>query len=148
TPVGSWYYLSEDMTTAFGDVRRMSDWLSCLAIAGLAIALGCNSAKAATANEVLPACKLYLSVIDRHGTVRQSEIPHLMDAGECLGAVYAMLTVSHTLAEPLKFCPPVDFEPEQGVRVVVTYIENRPERGREDFTMLALEALRSKWPCR
>jgi hypothetical protein len=126
----------------------MSDWLSYLVIAGSAITLGCTSAKAATANEVLPACKLYLSVIDRHGTVKQPEIPHLMDAGECLGAVYAMLTVSHTLAEPLKFCPPVDFEPEQGVRVVVTYIENRPERGREDFTMLALEALRSKWPCR
>ena len=78
----------------------------------------------------------------------QSEIPHLMDAGECLGAVYAMLTVSHTLAEPLRFCPPADFEAEQGVRVVVTYIEDRPRRGREDFTMLALEALRSKWPCR
>jgi len=125
----------------------MSDWLSYLAIAGLAIALGCNSAKAATANEVMPACKLYLSVIDRHGTVTQSEISHLMDAGECLGAVYAMLAVSHTLAEPVRFCPPVDFEAEQGVRVVVTYIENRPGRGREDFTMLALEALRLKWPC-
>jgi hypothetical protein len=126
----------------------MSDWASYLSIAGLAIALGCTSAKAATANEVLPACKLYLSVVDRHGRVSQSEIPRLMDAGECLGAVYAMLTVSHTLAEPLKFCPPVDFDAEQGVRVVVAYIEKRPGRGREDFTMLALEALRSKWPCR
>ena len=114
----------------------------------MAIALGCNSAKAATANEVMPACKLYLSLIDRHGTVTRSEIPYLMDAGECLGAVYAMLTVSHTLAEPLRFCPPTGFEAEQGVRVVVTYIEERPGRGREDFTMLALEALRSKWPCR
>ena len=71
-----------------------------------------------------------------------------MDAGECLGAVYAVLAVSHMLAEPLRFCPPVDFGAEQGVRVVVTYIEDRPRRGREDFTMLALEALRSKWPCR
>jgi len=56
-----------------------------------------------------------------------------MDAGQCLGAVYAMLAVSNTLAEPLRFCPPVDFEAEQGLRVVVTYIENRAERG---------------WPCR
>jgi hypothetical protein len=109
---------------------------------------GSVSARAASGSEVLPACKLYLSVVDRHGAVSQSEIPHLMDAGECLGAVYAMLTVSHTLAEPLKFCPPVDFDAEQGVRSVVAYIENRPERAREDFTMLALEALRSAWPCR
>ena len=124
------------------------DWISYLAIAASAILLGCTSAQAASANEVLPACKLYLSVVDRHGTVSQSELSHLVDAGECLGAVYAMLAVSHTLAEPLKFCPPVEFEAEQGVRVVVAYIENRPGRGREDSTMLALEALRSKWPCR
>jgi Rap1a immunity proteins len=70
-----------------------------------------------------------------------------MDAGECLGAIYAMLSVSRALAEALKFCPPVEFDAEQGVRVVVAYIEKRPERGDEDFTTLALEALRSKWPC-
>src|SRR6476469_3351144 len=89
------------------------DWISYLAIAASAILLGCTSAQAASANEVLPACKLYLSVVDRHGTVSQSELSHLVDAGECLGAVYAMLAVSHTLAEPLKFCPPVEFDAEQ-----------------------------------
>jgi hypothetical protein len=124
------------------------DWLSYLTIAGLAMWFGCTSAQAASANEVLPACKLYLSVVDRHGAVSQSEVPHLMDAGECVGAVYALLTVAHTLPEPLKFCSPVEFETEQGVRAVVAYIENRPERAPEDFTMLALEALRAKWPCR
>jgi hypothetical protein len=123
------------------------DWLSYLVVAGLTMWLGCTSAQAASANEVLPACKLYLSVVDRHGAVSQSEVPHLMDAGECLGAVYELLTVAHTLPEPLKFCPPVEFEAQQGVRVVVAYIENRPERAREDFTMLALEGLRAKWPC-
>jgi hypothetical protein len=124
------------------------NWLAYLIIAASAISLGCASAQAASANEVLPACKLYLSVVDRHGTVSQSELSYLVDAGECLGAVYAMLAVSHTLAEPLKFCPPVEFEAEQGVRVVVAYIESRPGRGREDSTTVALDALRSKWPCR
>jgi len=80
--------------------------------------------------------------------VSQSEIPHLLDAGECLGAVYTLLTISHSLAEPLRFCPPAEFDAEQGVREVVTYIEKRPGRAREDFTMLALEAFRSKWPCK
>ncbi len=117
-------------------------------ILGLAMSFGCTPAPAASANEVLPACKLYLSVVNRHGAVSQSEISHLVDAGECLGAVYAMLTLSHSLAEPLKFCPPVEFEAEQGVRVAVAYIESRPGRGGEDFTTLALEALRAKWPCR
>ena len=119
-----------------------------MAVAGLAMSLGSISAPAASANEVLPACKLYLSVVDRHGGVRESEIPHLMDAGECLGAVYAMLNISQALTEPLKFCPPLDTQPDQGVRVVVAYIEKRPERARKDFTRLALEALRAMWPCR
>jgi hypothetical protein len=134
------------MLPVFNRLRRNT--ITYLAIAGLAITLGCTSANAASANEVLPACKLYLSVVDRHGTASQSEISHLMDAGEYLGAIYALLTVSHTLAEPLKFCPPVEFDAEQGVRVVVAYIEKRPERAGEDFTTLALEALRAKWPCR
>ena len=118
-----------------------------MAVAGLAIWLGSAPANAASVNEVLPACKLYLSLVARHGTVSQSEIPHLLDAGECLGAVYAMLAVSRTLAEPFKFCAPIEFDAEQGVRIVVAYVEKNPERGREDFTMLALEALRANWPC-
>ena len=129
------------------ELMSASGWISYMPVAGLAMCLGCTSAQAASANEVLPTCKLYLSVVDRHGAVSQSELPHLMDAGECLGAVYALLTVSHTLAEPLKFCPPVDFEAQEGVRAVVAYIENRPGRAREDFIMFALEALRTKWPC-
>ena len=91
-----------------------------MAVAELAMSLGCTSAQAASASEVMPACKLYL----------------------------AMLSLSHSLAEPLKFCPPIEFEAEQGLRAVVAYVESSPGRAREDFTMLALEALRSKWPCR
>jgi hypothetical protein len=112
------------------------------------MSLGSFGARAASANEVLPACKLYLSIVDRHGAAREAEVVHLMDAGECLGAVYAMLNVSQALAEPFKACPPADTQPEQGVRAVVAYIEKRPERGREDFIRLALEAFRASWPCR
>jgi hypothetical protein len=36
----------------------------------------------------------------------------------------------------------------QEVRVVVAYIEARPELMHEPFRMLALEVLRSAWPCR
>ncbi len=118
-----------------------------LLITAIAISLGSSSARGANANEVLPACKLYLSVIDRHGAAKESEIAHLMDAGECLGAVYAMLNMSNALPEPLKASPPADTQPDQGVRAVVAYIEQRPERGREDFMRLGLEALRGSWPC-
>jgi len=71
-----------------------------------------------------------------------------MDAGECLGAVYALLNVSQVLTKDLQFCPPVEADGEQGVRALVTYIETKPERASADFTAVALEALRAKWPCR
>src|SRR5258708_37795564 len=34
------------------------------------------------------------------------------------------------------------------VQIVVAYIEARPARMHEDFQLLALEALRTAWPCR
>jgi hypothetical protein len=36
----------------------------------------------------------------------------------------------------------------QAVRVVIAYIEARPDRMYEDFTDLALEALQAAWPCK
>jgi hypothetical protein len=70
--------------TEAGSLMRDGVRFRYLAIVGLVVSLGCVSAKAATANEVLPACKLYLSVVDRQGTVSQFDIPHLMDAGGML----------------------------------------------------------------
>jgi Rap1a immunity proteins len=118
-----------------------------LAMLGLVMSLSSASAETASVNHVLPACKLFLSVMDRQGKVKQGDVVHLMDAGECLGAVYAMLNLSTALTEPLKFCPPNDAEAEQAVRAIVAYIEKRPERTGEDFMTLALEALRATWPC-
>ena len=37
---------------------------------------------------------------------------------------------------------------EQTVRVVVQYIDSRPERMHEDFKKLALEAMKAAWPCK
>jgi Rap1a immunity proteins len=36
----------------------------------------------------------------------------------------------------------------EGVRVVIKYIEARPERMQEPFGKLALEALEEAWPCK
>ena len=59
--------------------------------------LGCTSAQAASANEVLPACKRYLSVVDRPGALSQSELPHLNPAptiAQAQAAQYDWLIVS------------------------------------------------------
>jgi hypothetical protein len=117
-------------------------------VVGLVIWLGSTPAKAASAAEVLPVCKLYISVLDSRGAVKESELAHLMDAGECLGAIYTLLNVSQVLTKNFQFCPPVDADGEHGVRAVVTYIETNPDRAGADFTVVALEALQAMWPCR
>jgi hypothetical protein len=45
-------------------------------------------------------------------------------------------------------CPPDGTTVGHAVRVIVTYIDQRPERMREQFEALALEALQQAWPCR
>ena len=46
-------------------------------------------------------------------------------------------------------CPPKGSVTNgQMIRVVVKYIDDRPERQQEYFKVLALEAFRAAWPCK
>jgi len=45
-------------------------------------------------------------------------------------------------------CAPKEATVGQAVRVVVAYIDQRPERMHESFRQLAIEALQQAWPCR
>jgi hypothetical protein len=45
-------------------------------------------------------------------------------------------------------CRPRDITKGQLVRVVLTYIDSRPERMHEDFRVLAIEAMKTAWPCK
>jgi Ssp1 endopeptidase immunity protein Rap1a len=45
-------------------------------------------------------------------------------------------------------CAPGQSTVGQAIRVVVAYVDQRPERMHEHFEGLALEALQRAWPCR
>jgi len=62
------------------------------------------------------------------------------EEGVCAGMVRGVLVLA-----PEVCSPPVTMG--QAVRVVAAYIEARPARHHESFTVLTLEALRSAWPC-
>ena len=62
------------------------------------------------------------------------------------GCVYRVSTIFH-FGTRLGVCAPEEANP-QTIRVVVTYIDQRPARMREPFEDLALEALQQAWPCR
>jgi Rap1a immunity proteins len=66
-------------------------------------------------------------------------------SGRCVGAV----EVLDDLGSGTKlFCPPETTNNLDRVRVVVAYIEARPERMKEGFGLLASEAMAKAWPCK
>jgi hypothetical protein len=89
-----------------------------------------------SSNEMLPGCKGLIS----------DKTPPLKEAlrqGRCAGYVAGLV-----YARSVFLCVPEGATPEQGVRVVIKYIEARPERMQEPFGKLALEALEEAWPCK
>ena len=69
-------------------------------------------------------------------------------AGMCVGSIRAIARLAATpRASVLCAALPDSVTPEQMVRVVVRYIEARPQRMHEAFFVLAIEALLDAWPC-
>jgi hypothetical protein len=85
-----------------------------------------------SANFYLPGCQDFIA-----GT-------NSFFAGRCVGVIEGL-----GILERLNhvWCAPNASTSEQWVRVIVYYIEARPERMHEDFRSLAIEALKVAWPC-
>lgn len=66
-------------------------------------------------------------------------------AGRCVGAVEVLDALSH---DTKAFCAPEATNNLERVRIIVAYIEARPERMKEDFRLLANEAMANAWPCK
>ena len=67
--------------------------------------------------------------------------------GRCMGIIATLSFVSRVLPDNLKFCHPSTATPEQMVQVVSIFVQSNPESGAEDFRLVALAAMRDKWPC-
>jgi hypothetical protein len=46
------------------------------------------------------------------------------------------------------FCPPGGATNLQRIKVIVDYIEKRPDRKNADFRLVANEAMAKAWPCK
>ena len=94
-----------------------------------------------SANYVLPACKQFIARSNNLGTALRE--------GQCVGMIEGLSYTAWQLTLPeMRSCSPKDVTKGQAVRVVVAYIERRPQRMHENFKELALEALRDAWSCR
>jgi hypothetical protein len=88
----------------------------------------------------LPGCRIFLE----HPEAVGSEA-----AGQCAGAVDALLYIGEVLEPDYRFCVPLRLSRQEIVSVIVKDIEAmRPEADRQDFNGMVLGILRFNWPCR
>jgi Rap1a immunity proteins len=66
-------------------------------------------------------------------------------SGRCVGAVEVLDALSH---DTKAFCAPDDTNNLERVRIIVAYIEARPGQMKDDFRLLANEAMSKTWPCK
>ncbi len=81
-----------------------------------------------SANFIIPGCRAFIGPALRHG--------------RCSGIVEGLVFAGKGV------CAPRGSTIGQAVSIVVQYIDNRPGRQHEKFIALALEALKSAWPCK
>jgi hypothetical protein len=87
----------------------------------------------------------------------QAMLPHCMAAlksdtqsatgGRCMGIVATLSFVSRVLPDNLKFCHPNTATPEQIVQAISSFMDANPDAVGQDFRLIALAAMRNKWPC-
>jgi len=70
------------------------------------------------------------------------------ESGYCLGVVKTLMTLGGLLHEKVQSCSPGSARGDQGVRVVLLYMQQHPELLHQSFLILATDALRQAWPCR
>ncbi len=114
----------------------MRCWMTVLV---LALALNASAARAqevVSAHAMLPHCMAAL----------KSDTQSSM-GGRCLGIIATLSFVSRVLPDNLKFCHPNTATPEQIVQAIGSFMDATPDSVGQDFRLIALAAMRNKWPC-
>jgi hypothetical protein len=93
-----------------------------------------------SANAVFLGCKAFT---EGRGTTQEQ----YMLGNYCSGVVFGLSYIGNVMPPEWRYCAPAGSSGQQLARVVVNYIEARPERMHEDFRLLTLEAFHYAWPC-
>src|SRR5262249_43988017 len=90
-------------------------------------------------NGFMPGCRFALR---QENTARARDMQLVYDSGRCNGFVAAISLIG------VGVCLPPGATIDQAIRIVMKYLDARPERAHEHFAILAGEALRTAWPCK
>ena len=72
---------------------------------------------------------------------------YTLEEGFCVGTVRTVATFGQLLPETYRFCPPRGVTREVILRVVVDYLERRPEDRNSALWQIADSAFQHAWPC-
>jgi hypothetical protein len=112
-----------------------------LFLAAALLAQNADAQDIGSANYMVPACQRFLAP-------SKSDLAEVFDEGICVGVIRSLMRASGYLTPHLRSCLPSGVTSGQMVRVVLAYIERRPQRMHEDFVFLAIEAAHEAWPCK
>jgi hypothetical protein len=91
-----------------------------------------------SANLIMPACEGFLAHNDH-------DLLSAYRQGICAGEVQGVWATANAVG---RVCSPPQATVGQAVLVVMRFINARPARMHEPFSLLALEALTTAWPCK
>ena len=91
-----------------------------------------------SANYVMAGCRIAVGPVEGFANADQ---PSALSAGVCLGIVEGIRSASG-------LCVPDEVVLGQAVLVIMKYIDERPERLHERFSLLTREALQATFPCK
>ncbi len=97
-----------------------------------------------SANYMLPHCR---AAVNKEDVTRPADA---VARGVCVGLIEAidfMMSEFPPQEKEYSSCLPSNVSLEQTMRVVITYMEARPQRMHENFKTLAIEAIHDAWPC-
>lgn len=115
----------------------------------LALSLIPRLAHAETADDMLAGCRLIANATISDQKVN---VPSDPDAYKCWGAftviqeltLYVTASGSHLYVD---ICSPGTTTRMQMAAIFVAYVDSHPQRGDDNFTMVAFDALKAAFPC-
>ena len=85
-----------------------------------------------TADRVMPGCRELVA----------GKTDNAFNRGICLGLAKILFEYASNV------CPPDEIQNDQIVGAIVQYIDSDPARLKENFNVMAIEAMRKAWPCK
>jgi hypothetical protein len=119
----------------------MIRWLTLAMLAGAILAGAPISAVAQPTDSIVATANL---LVGCRALVENDPNGDPMQMGACAGAVRAAADIGRTLR---RACPQVTDVVVEGARVVILFVDEKPERKSEEFGPLAMTAMGYKWPC-